>query len=496
MESASTMLTHMRRLPHRGYPLGTLYHSVSFLSFFLSGDELSSTKVSTWMECRAVCEALSDEAKTSSLTDQTSSSSSSPQPPVVSLRGPCTHWTFGPTSSLSSPPSSSSSLAYTTYQPAPGVSDCRTFTGGYTLASLSVVPGTVTETIKCPARTLLDDPRQWSATSIFEDLTDSVCPLIGPGISAKAMRASRPFARELCLLDLSGTYGLSTSAKRQEQRFLFSSRPSMTSTSEEGGGNKNHSSSSSSLSSLPRGLQVSKKLIRVYFAPSSPLFFIDGIRRGQRHFGPADLTAGMNRLTIPWVQWHLDRQAFLENNLSAMTIVNDSKTTAASMLMNSFFKPFTPSRGGRGPGSALPPSRSLSAVRDGPVTRPVNALMLMRYDNLDSRTPYDRGAGPGGVYMPRGSLNYFEIIMHLNPLPPSAAAALAMESELADFSAEVRSKRNKNNDKERKTKHTEKKFISSTSHAEEGPEDRYRLATCSLSSVLLRSSYQFLHGSC
>lgn len=62
------------------------------------------------------------------------------------------------------------------------------------------------------------------------------------------------------------------------------------------------------------------------------------------------------------------------------------------------------------------------------MTRPVNALMLMRYDNLDRNTS-DRGGS-------EQALNYFETIMHLNPLPPSAAA-LAMENELADFSAEV-----------------------------------------------------------
>ncbi|PHJ21978.1 transmembrane protein [Cystoisospora suis] len=246
------------------------------------------------------------------------------------------------------------------------------------------------------------------------------------------MRTSRPFARELCLLDLSGTYGLSTSSRRQEQRLLSSS------SYDEGG---NNSFSSSPLSSLPRGLQVSKKLIRVYFAPSSPLFFIDGIRRGQRYLGPADLTAGMNRLTIPWVQWHLDRQAFLENNLSAMNILRADKQAASTVT--AFFSPSTPAssrgeRGGYGDGS---PSRSLSAVQNGPVTRPVNALMVMRYDNLDGKASYDRGVGPGwrgpgDVYPPRRTLNYFEIIMHLNPLPPSAAAALAMESELGDFSAE------------------------------------------------------------
>ncbi|EPR57006.1 putative transmembrane protein [Toxoplasma gondii GAB2-2007-GAL-DOM2] len=307
------------------------------------GDELALTKERSWKECRSKCESLSVKNL------------------PVGSRGACTYWTFGPVlapteNSQTRENASTGSNLY----------DCRTFTGSFSVQNLAPLVGAVTQPADCGASSLLEDPMQWSASSLFSDLTDEVCPITGAGVSAVSLNVLQPFARELCLLDTSGAAGGANRRRRDK-----SSAP------------------------VCRGVQALKKFIRVHFAPSSPLFYVDGTRGGKRHFGTVDVTVPMNRLTVPWVYWHLERQQLLQGLLSG---TGESRELPAGISR---------ARGGRG----------------GQATRPVNALMLMRYDSLNNEI---RNGQP---------FNYFEMIMHLNPLP-AASAALALEGDVGDFSAE------------------------------------------------------------
>lgn len=316
-------------IPHRTGPIG---------------DELTLTKERSWTECRSKCESLS-----------------STHLPTGS-RGACTYWTFGPV-----PSSYENSNAGDNSAPTAPVYDCRTFAGSFTVQNLAPRIGAVTQAVDCGPSSLMEDPMQWSASSLFSDLTEAVCPIAGAGVSAVSLNVLQPFARELCLLDTSGA---SSSASRRRR-------------------------GSKSGAPVARGVQALKKLIRVHFAPSSPLFFVDGTRGGKRHFGTVDVTAPMNRLTVPWVYWHLERQQLLEGLLTG---TGESRELPAGISR---------ARGSRG----------------GQLTRPVNALMVMRYDSLNNEI---RNGQP---------FNYFEMVMHLNPLP-AAAAALALEGDVGDFSAE------------------------------------------------------------
>ncbi|PFH36616.1 hypothetical protein BESB_048080 [Besnoitia besnoiti] len=316
-------------IPHRTGPIG---------------DELSLTKERSWAQCRSKCESLSERRT------------------ATTARGPCTYWTFGPYLS----PEDDTQAPDAVQQNSPTF-DCRTFTGPLTVQSLAPLERAVTQPANCAASTLLEDSSQWNSVKLFSDLVDSVCPITGPGVSSLSLDVHQPFARELCLLDISGVYG---SAATSERRSRQQKKPT-------------------------GGVQEAKKLLRVHFAPAAPSYFMSGPRGGKRHFGAVDGVTPMNRLTLPWVLWHLERQQLLEG---LTTGTGEKRDLPAGIAR---------ARG----------------IRGGQVTRPVNALMLMRYDSLNNETRNDQ------------PLNYFEIIMRLNPFP-AGAAALALEGELGDFSSE------------------------------------------------------------